>query len=47
LRVAISGAGVAGPALAYWLRRSGHQPTLIEKAPAFRTGGIAPFSIRL
>lgn len=39
LRVAISGAGVAGPALAHWLLRAGHQPTLIEQAPAFRTGG--------
>lgn len=39
LRVAISGAGVAGPALAYWLSRGGHRPTLIEQAPAFRTGG--------
>lgn len=39
LRVAISGAGVAGPALAYWLLRSGHRPTLIEQSPEFRTGG--------
>jgi len=39
VRIAISGAGVAGPALAYWLHRTGHTPTLIEKAPAFRTGG--------
>lgn len=39
MRVAISGAGVAGPALAYWLHRAGHQPTLIERAPRFRTGG--------
>jgi 2-polyprenyl-6-methoxyphenol hydroxylase-like FAD-dependent oxidoreductase len=39
LRVAISGAGVAGPTLAHWLLRCGHQPTLIELAPAFRTGG--------
>ncbi|HET6804975.1 MAG TPA: FAD-binding domain [Frateuria sp.] len=39
LRVAISGAGVAGPALAHWLLRCGHRPTLIEQAPAFRTGG--------
>lgn len=39
MRVAISGAGVAGPALAYWLHRTGHTPTLIEKAPAFRAGG--------
>jgi 2-polyprenyl-6-methoxyphenol hydroxylase-like FAD-dependent oxidoreductase len=39
LRIAISGAGVAGPALAYWLKRGGHEPTLIEAAPARRTGG--------
>ena len=39
MRVAISGAGVAGPAIAYWLHRTGHQPTLIERAPQFRTGG--------
>lgn len=39
MRVAISGAGVAGPTLAYWLRRSGHEITLIEKAPSFRDGG--------
>ncbi len=39
MRIAISGAGVAGPTLAYWLQRSGHEPTLIEKAPHFRTGG--------
>jgi 2-polyprenyl-6-methoxyphenol hydroxylase-like FAD-dependent oxidoreductase len=39
LRIAISGAGIAGPVLAHWLLRSGHVPTLIERAPAFRTGG--------
>ena len=39
MRIAISGAGIAGPTLAYWLGRSGHQTTLIEKAPALRTGG--------
>jgi 2-polyprenyl-6-methoxyphenol hydroxylase-like FAD-dependent oxidoreductase len=39
LNIAISGAGVAGPALAYWLLRCGHRPTLIERAPALRTGG--------
>jgi 2-polyprenyl-6-methoxyphenol hydroxylase-like FAD-dependent oxidoreductase len=39
MRVAISGAGVAGAALAHWLHRTGHTPTLIEKAPRFRTGG--------
>jgi 2-polyprenyl-6-methoxyphenol hydroxylase-like FAD-dependent oxidoreductase len=39
MRVAINGIGVAGPTLAYWLRRSGHEPVLFEKAPALRTGG--------
>ncbi len=39
MKIAISGAGVAGTALAYWLHRAGHTPTLIEQAPAFRTGG--------
>ena len=39
MKIAIVGAGVAGPTLAYWLHRSGHEPTLIEKAPHFRTGG--------
>jgi 2-polyprenyl-6-methoxyphenol hydroxylase-like FAD-dependent oxidoreductase len=40
MRIAICGAGIAGPTLAYWLHRSGrHEVTLIEKAPDFRTGG--------
>jgi len=39
MKIAISGAGVAGPSLAHWLHRTGHQPTLIERAPQFRTGG--------
>ncbi|UGT90772.1 FAD-binding domain [Mycobacterium ostraviense] len=39
MQVAISGAGVAGAALAYWLHRTGHTPTLVEQAPKFRTGG--------
>lgn len=39
MRIAISGAGIAGPTLAHWLLRHGHAPTLIERAPAFRTGG--------
>ena len=39
MRVAISGAGIAGPALAHWLARAGWRPTLIEAAPALRTGG--------
>ncbi|BBX24061.1 oxidoreductase [Mycolicibacter terrae] len=39
MRIAISGAGVAGTALAHWLHRTGHTPTVIEQAPAFRSGG--------
>ena len=39
MRVAINGMGIAGPTLAYWLRRSGHDPVLFEKAPAVRSGG--------
>ncbi|HEY1842745.1 MAG TPA: FAD-binding domain [Mycobacterium sp.] len=39
MRIAISGAGVAGVALAHWLHRTGHHPTVIEQAPKFRTGG--------
>ncbi|ORV98329.1 FAD-binding domain [Mycobacterium kyorinense] len=41
MKVAIVGAGIAGPTLAYWLWRYGHEPTLIEKAPRLRTGGYA------
>lgn len=33
MKIAVIGAGIAGTTLAYWLRRSGHIPTLIEKAP--------------
>lgn len=39
MRIAISGAGIAGTALAYWLKRYGHEPVLIEKAPKLRTEG--------
>ncbi|MUL46548.1 hypothetical protein FZI85_11465 [Mycobacterium sp. CBMA293] len=39
MKIAISGAGIAGPTLAYWLVRSGHDPVLIETAPQLRTGG--------
>ncbi|GAA1798442.1 FAD-binding domain [Agromyces neolithicus] len=39
MRIGINGIGVAGPALAYWLDRLGHEPVLFEKAPALRTGG--------
>ncbi|HEY4456075.1 MAG TPA: FAD-dependent monooxygenase [Pseudonocardiaceae bacterium] len=41
LRVLISGAGVAGPALAYWLTHYGATVTVVEVAPALRTSGFA------
>ncbi|RUZ19781.1 FAD-binding domain [Mesorhizobium sp. M7A.F.Ca.US.003.02.2.1] len=37
--VLISGGGIAGPALAFWLAAGGFRPTLIERAPHLRTGG--------
>jgi 2-polyprenyl-6-methoxyphenol hydroxylase-like FAD-dependent oxidoreductase len=40
-RVLISGASVAGPALAYWLGRAGYETTVVEAAPALRRGGYA------
>jgi 2-polyprenyl-6-methoxyphenol hydroxylase-like FAD-dependent oxidoreductase len=39
MNVLISGMGIAGPALAFWLRRYGFASTLVESAPALRSGG--------
>ncbi|GLZ77465.1 FAD-dependent oxidoreductase [Actinorhabdospora filicis] len=39
--VLISGAGIAGPALALWLHRHGFDVTVVERAPAIREGGQA------
>jgi 2-polyprenyl-6-methoxyphenol hydroxylase-like FAD-dependent oxidoreductase len=39
MKIIINGLGVAGPALAYWLTKSGHQVVLVEQAPALRSGG--------
>ncbi len=39
--VLISGASIAGPALAYWLHRHGFSPTIVEQAPSLRPGGQA------
>jgi 2-polyprenyl-6-methoxyphenol hydroxylase-like FAD-dependent oxidoreductase len=39
MRVLISGAGIAGPTLAWWLMRSGAEVTIVERAPRLRTGG--------
>ncbi|MFC8722655.1 FAD-dependent monooxygenase [Kitasatospora sp. NPDC057198] len=37
--ILVSGGGIAGPALAYWLRRAGFRPVVVERAPAPRPGG--------
>lgn len=39
MRILISGAGIAGPTLAYWLGHYGFEPTLVERFPKLRTGG--------
>ena len=41
LEILISGAGIAGPTLAYWLVRRGHRPVLVERTPELRVGGHA------
>ncbi|MFC1413489.1 FAD-dependent monooxygenase [Streptacidiphilus sp. N1-12] len=41
VNVLISGAGIGGPALAYWLRRAGFSVTVVERAPGLRPGGQA------
>ncbi|WP_280399809.1 FAD-dependent monooxygenase [Nocardia carnea] len=43
--VLISGASIAGPALAFWLNRYGFAVTVVEKADAFRGGGY-PIDVR-
>jgi 2-polyprenyl-6-methoxyphenol hydroxylase-like FAD-dependent oxidoreductase len=39
--ILISGASVAGPALALWLNRYGHTTTIVERSPALREGGYS------
>jgi 2-polyprenyl-6-methoxyphenol hydroxylase-like FAD-dependent oxidoreductase len=41
LKVLISGASIAGPALAYWLHRYGCEVTVVERTSTLRTGGQA------
>src|SRR5213592_4117784 len=43
--ILISGASIAGPTLAYWLKRYGFTPTVIERAPQLRDGGY-PVDVR-
>ncbi|HET6705386.1 FAD-dependent monooxygenase [Amycolatopsis sp.] len=44
-KILISGASIAGPALAFWLRSAGFAVTLVEKAPELRAGGY-PIDVR-
>jgi 2-polyprenyl-6-methoxyphenol hydroxylase-like FAD-dependent oxidoreductase len=37
--ILVCGAGIAGPTLAYWLKRAGFAPTVLERAPALRSSG--------
>ncbi len=39
--ILISGAGIAGVSLAFWLKRFGFNPTIIEISPKLREGGYA------
>ena len=39
MRILISGAGIAGLTIAYWLRHYGFTPTIVERAPSLVTGG--------
>ncbi|MFI0976372.1 FAD-dependent monooxygenase [Streptomyces sp. NPDC021093] len=43
--VLISGASIAGPALAFWLNRYGFEVTVVEKAGTLRRGGY-PIDVR-
>jgi 2-polyprenyl-6-methoxyphenol hydroxylase-like FAD-dependent oxidoreductase len=45
LNVLISGAGIAGCTLAYWLARHGHSATVVERGGALRSSG-SPVDIR-
>lgn len=38
-RVLVSGAGVAGPVLAFWLHRFGFEPVVVERSEDLRHAG--------
>src|SRR5689334_22067335 len=40
-KVLVSGASIAGPALAHWRHRHGAEVTVVEQAPGLRPGGQA------
>ncbi len=39
MKILISGVGIAGPCLAYWLLQHGFEPVLVERAPELRREG--------
>src|SRR3954452_6034994 len=41
IRVLVSGASIAGPALAHWLHRRGAEVSVVERGPGVRPGGEA------
>src|SRR5436853_150469 len=43
--VLISGASIAGPAMAYWLHRYGFDVTIVERGATVRPGGL-PIDVR-
>jgi 2-polyprenyl-6-methoxyphenol hydroxylase-like FAD-dependent oxidoreductase len=45
LEVLISGAGIAGCTLAYWLARNGHSVTVVERSGSLRSSG-SPVDVR-
>src|ERR1700742_4018320 len=45
LKVLISGAGIAGCTLAYWLSRNGNSVTVVERSGALRSSG-SPVDVR-
>jgi 2-polyprenyl-6-methoxyphenol hydroxylase-like FAD-dependent oxidoreductase len=45
MRILISGASLAGPSLAFWLVRAGHEVTVVERAAQPRLGG-SPIDVR-
>nr|AIA16670.1 FAD_TeRes [uncultured bacterium] len=40
-KILVIGAGIAGPAACYWLRRFGFSPVLVERSASLRKGGHA------
>ncbi|MBO3742199.1 NAD(P)-binding protein [Actinoplanes sp. NEAU-H7] len=41
MRVLISGAGIAGPACAFWLHRAGAEVTVVERTAEPRPGVLS------